>query len=130
MLSEGSSKNVRILFLFAKLLIVFIFSTTGQGFTDTRKKRAIQQYKKLVRKEQRRKGDLHAHSAGGKDAQHTSQQVEKRKHNQHKDTLVPLLFPCFLLFRQKTILLVGYTLGQPLGSRLQRVKRCKRTCSL
>ena len=83
------------------------FSTTGQGFTDARKKKAIQQYKKLVRKEQRRKGDLRAHSAGsnrgehpggGKDAQHTSQQVEKRKHSHHKDTLVPLLFPCFVLF--------------------------------
>ena len=108
MLSEGSSENVRILFLFAQHLIVLIFSTTGQGFTDARKKKAIQQYKKLVRKEQRRKGDLRAqptgsnrgeHPAGGEDAQHTSQQVEKRKHSQqNKDTLVLLLFLCFLLF--------------------------------
>ena len=88
-------------------LIVSIYSTTGQGFTDARKKKTIQQYKKLVRKEERKEGHLRTHPAssnrgelpiGGEDAHNTSRRVEKGKQNKHRDMLVTPLFQHFDIF--------------------------------
>ena len=97
----------RILFLSALFLIVKIYSTAGQGFTESRKRKTIQQYKKLVRKEQRTKGDVRAHSAGSnrgehptgdEDAKRTRQDADKRKQSNHKDMLVPFFISTFPSF--------------------------------